>query len=148
MEKLKLLIAEDSKLLRSMYNGGFSDDLFEKRFAENGEDLLRIFNSWRPDILITDVMMPIITGYEALKEIRKIEPVAVANDTNHTKKSTVIIIATAMGSKEDIMDFLKLGINGYLIKPLSKNKMQKKVMDVYLKIYPGRSVSMSKEAGH
>lgn len=146
MEKLKLLIAEDSKLVAAIYDKGFPDNLFEKRFTGNGKEALEIFNSWHPDILILDVMMPIMTGYEALKEIRKTNPVSKTDDANDEKKSTVVIIATVMGDKEDVMDFLKLGINGYIVKPFNKKEIKRRVMSFYHEVYPDRPVRTDKKA--
>lgn len=128
MNKLKLLIAEDDKSTQALYRAGISKDAFEMRMAPDGEEALRIYNSWKPDIVALDIIMPVMAGYQFLKKIRETEPLAKKSSNNKDgQKRTVIIIVTALGLKEDIMDCLKLGINGYILKPIKYKEVSEKM---------------------
>ncbi|HJP17546.1 MAG TPA: response regulator [Nitrospinota bacterium] len=65
MDKLKLLIAEDDSLTTKLYTEGLSTETFRLRTVNNGEEAWDIYNSWKPDILILDILMPLMTGYQA-----------------------------------------------------------------------------------
>ncbi|MBF0224993.1 MAG: response regulator [Desulfobacterales bacterium] len=86
MEKIKILIIEDSTLFRALYDEILYDDVFEKKFAENGEDGLILYQEWKPDIILLDMVLPIMSGYSVLKEIR----------TKLKDISTTIIVQTTV----------------------------------------------------
>lgn len=136
MPRLKILIAEDDKFTQSLYEKGLPKDRYERRMAGNGEEALEIYRSWNPDIVVLDIMMPVLSGYEALKQIREEEPTPDSAGNKKEGKSTVIIMATAMSSKDDIMDCLKLRINGYLVKPINHRKINEQIMGYYNKANP------------
>ena len=107
MSKIKILIAEDDESIRDLYDMGLSKDMFEKRFAINGQDALDIYKSWEPDIIVLDIVMPVMTGYSVLQEIRE----------NAGDNKTTIIMSSSMSTKDDMRDCSKLGIQGYITKP-------------------------------
>jgi DNA-binding response OmpR family regulator len=107
MSKIKLLIAEDDESTLALYDKGLSKDMFEKRFAMNGQDALDIYHAWKPDIVVLDIVMPVMTGYSVLQEIRE----------NAGDNKTTIIMASSMSTKDDMRDCSKLGIQGYITKP-------------------------------
>ncbi len=80
--------------------------------------------------------MPLMTGYQLLKKIRDTEPLAKKSDGKCNQKRTVVIMATALNTKEDIVDCLKLGINGYIVKPIKHKEVNDKILEYYRKIYP------------
>lgn len=124
MDKLKILIAEDNKITQVIYKDGLPDDSYEKRFANNGAEAIEMYKSWEPDILVLDLIMPVKSGYAVLKEIRQMEaPV----------KTAAIIIASSMTDKEDILDCAKLGIQGYITKPIDPSKISNKILNYYQK---------------
>jgi len=119
MAKLKVLVAEDNKSVQALYNLGLSDELYRKEFAANGEDALKLYDSWHPDVVIMDIMMPVLSGYNALKAIREKE--------KETGEHVTVIMATAMTDKNDIMDCAKLGIEGYIVKPFKHRELAGKI---------------------
>ncbi|MFB3924519.1 MAG: response regulator [Syntrophales bacterium] len=123
MDKLKVLIVEDHKATQKLYDFGLHEDVFEKRFADNGQDGLDIYRSWRPDVILLDIMLPLISGYAALKEIREKEK----------DKTTAIIISSSLMSREDILDCARLGIQGYVIKPVNFKGIDVKILEYYSK---------------
>jgi len=123
-DKIKLLIVEDSPNINLLYNRGLPDSIFEKRFAANGHDALVSYNEWQPDIIILDIMLPVMTGFSVLKEIR-----GKFND-----KSTTIIMSTSLSQKDDVTLMMKQGIQGYIVKPFSFREIGGRILKYYEKI--------------
>ena len=136
MNKLKLLIAEDDHSIQRLYSKGLSIETFQLRIANNGEEAWEIYRSWKPEIVILDILMPIITGYQVLKNIRRFDEKAKKLDNKDEKTRAVIIMATSLKEKSDIMDCVKFGINGYIVKPFEFKKINDMVIDYYHKVYP------------
>lgn len=113
MSRPKLLIVEDVRLIQKIIDRALSDSVFEKRFAGDGGKALEVYEAWHPDIILLDVMLPVMAGFSVLKEIR----------TNIGDKSTTIIMHTSITEKSDIIKFMKLGIQGYVVKPFDQKEI-------------------------
>jgi DNA-binding response OmpR family regulator len=118
-ERLKLLVAEDDKMTRRIYEMKLSSQIFEIRFAEDGEKALKIYQDWKPDVMILDLMLPCKSGYTLLKEVRAEDAV------------TAVVIITSLVSKEDIRNCAALGIQGYIVKPVNFPELNGKIIDCY-----------------
>jgi len=137
MEKIKILIAEDAKDIWNLYKKGLPAENFDLTFADNGDTALELLKSVKPDILLLDIQMPIMSGYMMLKKLREKTPLAKAGVAQPDgKKLPVVIMATAKGKKEDIMDCVKLGINGYIVKPFDFKEIGAKIMELYRAVHP------------
>ncbi len=123
MDKLKIIIAEDDGVTQMFYDEGLSDDTFDKRIVGDGQEAVSEYESWNPDIVVLDMMMPIKNGQEALIEIRKME-----KDCN---RRTMVVMTTAISTKEDIHQCAKIGIEGYISKPFEISE----ISDLILKCY-------------
>lgn len=135
-DRLKLLIVEDDRLMQIIYAKFTSEDIFERRFVDNGEDALTIYSDWKPDIILLDQMLPTMTGYVMLKKIR-----VELND-----QETVIIMLSSMSKKDDILECLKLGIQGYIIKPMSDySLLQDRLLEYYGKVHRDRVKDIMRE---
>ncbi len=121
MEKIKILIVEDEKITLELYKKFISDKVFDKKVAANGKEALDVYKSWQPDIILLDIMLPEMSGYMVLKEIR----------LSIKDKKTTIIMATSVSRKESVMDCLKHGIQGYIVKPLKTKELMTKVFDAF-----------------
>ncbi len=119
MQKIKILIVEDHKVTQKLLDQSLRNDIFEKRIAENGESALEHYHEWKPDVILLDILLPVISGYAILKEIR----------TKDNDNSTAIIIVSSLMTKEDVMDCAKLGIEGYIVKPINVKEMNRKVLE-------------------
>ena len=119
MEKLKVLIADDDPTTHQLFRIGLNDELYDLKFVENGKEALEEWKQWRPDVVLLDIMMPVMSGYMALKEIRRAEA-----GSGH---STPVIISTALGGKNDVMDCVKVGVQGYLVKPIKCDQLAQKI---------------------
>ncbi|MBI5637513.1 MAG: response regulator [Nitrospinae bacterium] len=119
MEKLKVLIAEDEPLMHNLFRLGLNPELYDLKFAVNGKEAFEEWERWHPDVVMLDIMMPVMSGYVVLKDIRRIE-----EGSGH---STPVIVTTALGGKGDVMDCVKLGVQGYLVKPINYNELAQKI---------------------
>ena len=133
MGRLKVLIADDAETMRKMYEITLPEELFELHMASDGQQAMNLFEELKPDIMLLDVVMPVKTGFTVLKEIRDMHPPL---KPGATEKGTVILMATSMDSKNDIMDCVRLGINGYLVKPINRQTISERLISEYQKIYP------------
>jgi DNA-binding response OmpR family regulator len=118
-ERLKLLVAEDDKMTRRLYEMKLSSQIFEIRFAEDGEKAFNIYQDWKPDVMILDLMLPCKSGYTLLKEVRAEDAV------------TTVVIITSLVSKEDIRNCAAVGILGYIVKPVNFHELNGKIIDCY-----------------
>jgi DNA-binding response OmpR family regulator len=128
-DKIRILIVEDSSNINMLYDHGLPDAVFEKRFATNGQEGLVIYNDWQPEIMILDVMLPVVSGYMVLKEIRQ----------KLQDSSTVIIMSTSLSGKEDVTMFMKMGIQGYILKPFGMKEIGGKILTYYQKVHPKKA---------
>lgn len=103
---MKVLIVEDDQTLRNYLKDTVEAEGHQTMMAENGEIGLNIFNEYLPDLVLSDIQMPVITGLELLEAIRK------------QGSNSIVIMATAYGSEEYAMQALLLGANNYMKKPI------------------------------
>ena len=129
MGKLKILIAEDDKTTQKCYDVFLPDSLFEKRILENGEETLEAYRTWQPDLMILDIRLPGLSGYSILKTIRE----------EMGDKTTPIMMCSSLSSKQDVTDCARLGIQGYLTKPVEWKVVAPAVLACYEKAYPDKS---------
>ncbi len=85
--------------------------------AADGEEALRIAEEQRPDILLLDIMMPAMTGYEVMRKVREQSPAP-------------IILVTARDSDSDKVRGLELGADDYLVKPFSPDELAARIRAV------------------
>jgi DNA-binding response OmpR family regulator len=102
----KILLVEDDGFLASIYAQKLELEGFEAALATNGEDGLRLAQKDHPDLILLDLLMPKMDGFEVLEELKK------DSDT----KSIPVLVLTNLGQKEDVERCLKLGAKGYIIK--------------------------------
>ncbi len=114
--KPTVLIIEDDKSTQLLYKKVFPEEWFEVNFADDGQSGLNLYESLHPDLIILDMMLPVLTGYVVLQTIRK----------DHHDPSTKIFIASSLSSKDDIIECSKLGIQGYLLKPFNFREIRRK----------------------
>jgi len=133
MEKIKILIAEDIKATINLYKVALSDAYFEKMFVTNGEEALTAYKQWKPDILLLDIKMPVMTGYSVLKIIR-----GVMDD-----QDTIIIMSTSENTIEDVKSCAQYGIQGYILKPFKVKKIEEQILESYVKAHPENAEKIS-----
>jgi CheY-like chemotaxis protein len=126
MEKLKVLVAEDDKTTQKLYDRFLAKEIFDLRLAKTGGEALEIYRTWQPEVIILDLMLPEISGYSVLKEIR--------GDLEN--KTIPIIISSSLSKRDDILSCAKFGIQGYFTKPVIWKEIGVRVLDCFQKAYP------------
>lgn len=121
MTELKVLFVEDSPTMRriimnALQNIGFSD-IIE---AEHGVDALEKLNGEEVGLVLTDWNMPEMNGEELVGALR----------SNPKYKTIPIIMITTRGMKEDVMNAVKLGVNGYIVKPFTPDILKRKLESI------------------
>jgi CheY-like chemotaxis protein len=118
----KILIVDDMKLIRTAIRKYLTDVGYTNIVeAENGEDAVAKHAAEKPAFIFLDIVMPKMTGAEALKEIRK------------TDKKTPIVMLTSVAEENMIESCRHEGILDYAIKPINKDIGPKLVLDLLAK---------------
>jgi len=102
----KIMIVEDDPTLRDIYTTRFKAEGYEVAIASDGEAALTVAVKERPDLILLDIMMPKISGFDVLDILR---------DTEETR-DTKIIIMSALSQMADVEKGKNLGANAYLVK--------------------------------
>jgi signal transduction histidine kinase/DNA-binding NarL/FixJ family response regulator/ligand-binding sensor domain-containing protein len=119
IEKPVLLITEDHPEMRA-FIAQTLNPYFEIKQAQNGAVALGILESENIDIVISDVMMPVMDGFELLEEIRK----------NKSLRDVSVIMLTARADHEDKLYALTLGIDDYLTKPFNASEFLARIKNI------------------
>ena len=106
--KIKTLLVDDVALNIKVVEKMISPFKFQIRTASNGEQALKAIAEEQPDLILLDLMMPIMEGFETLQRIRAGE----AGDPN-----VLILILSALNSEKDIIRGLNIGANDFITKP-------------------------------
>ncbi|WP_409151360.1 response regulator transcription factor [Sphingobacterium sp. BS-2] len=125
-----ILYVEDEESLAMIVSDSLEEHGFEVRHVLNGQQAIVFHNKYKPDIIVLDVMMPIMDGFTAAKEIRK------------TDMLTPIIFLTAMTQTEDVVKGFKLGANDYIRKPFKIEELIVRIEAALKKV--GQSMSPTK----
>jgi CheY-like chemotaxis protein len=102
----KLLLVEDDNNLREIYEARLQAEGYTIVTAKDGEEALVVAKAEKPDLIISDIMMPKISGFEMLDILRNTEDL----------KSVPVIMLTALGQNDDQQRADKLGADRYLVK--------------------------------
>lgn len=107
MDCIKLLLVEDDENLAYMEKSSFEDIIggYEVKTAVNGRDGLEIWKNFQPDVIVSDIDMPIMDGIEMVKRIREIDG------------DTIILFTTGLTSPKDLKAGYAAGANNYVKKP-------------------------------
>lgn len=105
--KKKVFIIDDDEFLLDMYAVKFRESGFDIEIATSGLGALeKIKNGWMPDVVLLDIVMPGLDGFEFLKKVRSEKLIPGA----------MIIILTNLGQKEDVQRGMAFGVKDYVIK--------------------------------
>lgn len=115
--KFRILVVDDERRMVGFIRLNLEQDGFEVIEAYNGTEALDRLRDSLPDLILLDVMMPDIDGFEVLRTIRELGQVPV-------------IMLTAKGEEEDIVKGLELGADDYVTKPFSPRELVSRVKAV------------------
>ncbi|UII76090.1 response regulator [Flagellimonas sp. HMM57] len=113
----KILIVDDEPNIVMSLEYAFKKKDFEVFIARDGKEALEIADKQTPHIILLDIMMPQMDGYETLQKIKE----------NKELKETKIIFLSAKSKLADVEKGMKLGADGYMTKPFSIKKIVKDV---------------------
>ncbi|MFA6195093.1 MAG: response regulator transcription factor [Sulfurimonas sp.] len=111
LKELKVLLVEDEEKLSSLLKSAIGDNFYAFYVANNANEGMQKFLKLSPDIVITDIVMPDITGLEMAKEIKKINP------------NIPIIILSAFSERDNFLDAIDVGVVKYFIKPFDPEEL-------------------------
>lgn len=117
MDKQRILIVDDDENIAELISLYLIKECFSTEIAHNGKDALRLAGTYDPHLILLDIMLPDIDGYEICTEVRK-------------TKQTPIIMLSAKGEIFDKVLGLKLGADDYMIKPFDSNELVARVKAV------------------
>lgn len=104
--KRKVLIIDDDEFLLEMYTLKFQEHGFGVEVARNGKKALEVIPEYNPDIILLDIVMPSMDGFEVLREIKK----------QKLAPNALILVLTNLGQKDDTEKGMSLGADGYVVK--------------------------------
>ncbi|GIV61682.1 MAG: hypothetical protein KatS3mg044_0548 [Rhodothermaceae bacterium] len=120
----RILVVEDSAILRKLFARILAEGGYEVEEAENGQQALEKMRAQRPDLVVMDVMMPVMDGLEALRQMRRDEML----------RSLPVIMLTAKNTVEAVQQASLLHIEDYIVKPAHGEKLLGRVRDCLEKL--------------
>ena len=111
LNTLTILYVEDDRGMREVYGELLSERCHKVYLATNGKDGYQQFKEHKPDIIISDIMMPEVSGIEMSRKIREED------------QFIPIIIASAKNDHQYLEETLDIGINGYMAKPINADDL-------------------------
>lgn len=117
MEKQKILIVDDDENIAELISLYLTKECFDTKIAYDGKSALELAATYNPDLILLDIMLPDIDGYEVCREIRK-------------NRQLPIIMLSAKGEVFDKVLGLKLGADDYIVKPFDSNELVARVRAV------------------
>lgn len=115
--KRRILVVDDDRNIAELIRLYLEKEMYEVNTAYSGRSALEAFHSWTPDLVILDIMLPEIDGYELCRQMRKVSRIP-------------IIMLTARGETFDKVLGLELGADDYLVKPFEPKELTARVKAV------------------
>lgn len=109
----RILIVDDNPQNVELFEEHLSDGNYELRTAYDGEQALQIIRSWQPDLVLLDIMMPRISGFEVCKQVR----------ADPATAQTMVLMITALDQSSDIDRAVEAGTNEFVSKPVNKTEL-------------------------
>lgn len=113
---MKILIAEDDELMLRTLEFRLKKDGHSIMMARDGREALQLIDSFLPDLVITDIMMPYSSGMEIVGFLKQ-----------KYNNSIKVIILSGMGQENVILEAFRLGADDYITKPFSPNELSVRV---------------------
>ena len=128
--KQKILIVDDDTNIAELISLYLTKECFETRMVEDGEEALKAFEEFQPNLILLDLMLPGIDGYEVCRTVRK-------------TSSVPIIMLSAKGEVFDKVLGLELGADDYMMKPFDSKELVARVKAVLRRFQPLKEESAS-----
>lgn len=122
----RVLTVEDDERIRSAVKLALEDEGWTVDEAESGELAVELFNRQQPDVVLIDIMLPGIDGFELCRTIRRTSAVP-------------IVMVTARNDTHDIVAGLEAGADDYLTKPFAAKELSARIRALLRRVRPGTS---------
>src|SRR5262245_6003276 len=109
----RILIADDNQQNAELLEAHLDGSGFETKIALNGDDTLKLAKEWKPEIILLDVMMPKLSGFEVCKRLR----------ADPATKSAGVLMVTALDQPTDVERAVEVGTDDFLTKPINKTEL-------------------------
>ena len=129
----RILVLDDEVQITRVLRASLSAQRYDVRTANDPEEALRLFEEWQPDLVVTDFMMPGMTGIEFCREVRK-------------KSRTPILVLSVRDQEHSKVEALDAGADDYVTKPFSIQELLARVR-AHLRRAPERAGDAAIEAG-
>ena len=113
MNKYKVLIVDDIPENIQTLGEMITDFDLDVKIAEGGQEAIDIIDSYTPDIILLDLMMPRVNGWDVIDHVRK----------KYSKNEMVIIVVSLLNNKDNVDECYELGVNDYITKPVIKARL-------------------------
>ncbi|MDQ1263343.1 MAG: hypothetical protein QG559_344 [Campylobacterota bacterium] len=118
LKELKILLVEDEENLARLLKEAIGDNFYSFSIAKNGIEGLEIYEKVKPDIIITDIMMPKMSGLDMAKELRYSNP------------TIPIIMISAFSEKDKLLGAIDVGVTKYFIKPFDPDELLRYIKSI------------------
>lgn len=108
----KIVLAEDNSTLSLLLKFRLEKEGYKLLIAVDGKEAIELIEEHDPELILTDIMMPFISGLEVISHVR-----------NKLNKQTPIIVFSAAGQEEMVLKAFNLGANDFMGKPFSPNEL-------------------------
>ena len=132
--KQKILIVDDDNNIAELISLYLTKECYDTKIVNDGEEAVREFHSFQPNLILLDLMLPGMDGYQVCREIRHDSDVP-------------IIMLSAKGEVFDKVLGLELGADDYIIKPFDSKELVARVKAVLRRFQPSRTIPVSATAG-
>ena len=116
----RILIADDNPQGVELLEAYLSGETYEIETAADGDETIRKVKHWHPDLVLLDIMMPKISGFEVCKRLR----------ADPTTRDTAVLMITALDQQSDIDRAVEAGTDDFLTKPIHKTELLLRVRSV------------------
>lgn len=110
LKNLTILIVEDENETRKLMQDVLLDEFSSVITAQNGDEGLKKFKKYKPDMVVSDIAMPILDGLDMTEQIKKISP------------DTPVIALSAYSEKDKLLKAIDVGVDKYLLKPIDMDE--------------------------
>jgi two-component system chemotaxis response regulator CheY len=108
---LRILVVDDAAFVRAKIGRLLSANGYVIEEAENGAEAVSKYQSYRPDIVLMDITMPIMDGISAVRELRRLDP------------GVKVVMCTALGQRAMVLEAIKAGARDFIVKPFDNERV-------------------------
>ena len=113
----RILIADDDMQNADLLEAYLDGTGFETRIVANGEDTLAAARDWKPDLILLDIMMPKLSGFEVCRRLR----------ADSATRDVAVLMVTALDQSTDVETAVESGTDDFITKPINKTELQLRV---------------------